>query len=176
VPPALWGLWSLAVQGGPSFLATYARRDGAWPLSNLLSGLAQPLADPGKALQNLFALTLVAAAAWLLWRRSRRAAGETRKPEQEPGRGHRRQWLWWLVAQAAFYVLLPSRWVFQSLPRFLVTTLPAVALAADEAAGPRRRPGAPWSLLRGLVLAFFTVASVAISIYWTLRALHNLWA
>jgi hypothetical protein len=168
VPPALWAAWAAAVQGGPSSLGTYASRDGAWPLTSLLAGLADPLADPGKALQNLFVLTLTAVAAWLLWRRlqRRQAAGAAH---------HDRQWFFWLVSQAAFYVLLPSHWVFQSLPRFLITALPAVAVAVD---------GAPWlgrggggthglrraAILRALVLAFFTVASMAISVYWTLRA------
>jgi hypothetical protein len=162
VAPLLWSVWALAMQGGPSSLTTYARRDGAWPLTSLLAGLTDPLADPGKTLQNLFVLTVVAVAAWELGRRLRRR-GEGTGPRQAD-----RDWFWWLASQTVFYVLLPSHWVFQSLPRFLVTGLPAVALAADGAA-------ASWSRrTRALVLAGFTVFAVAICLWWNLRALGRL--
>jgi len=161
--PAAWTAWGMVFGAGArTSAAIYLRFDLAPPLSSVVSALAAPWADPLKLLQNLFVLALTGAAAWLLWRRRCDPAAAAEERRRASG------WLVWLLSQAAFYLLLPSAWVWECLGRFLVTGLPAVAVAADLA--PLRRQRA----VRAWLLAAFTVVSVAIGVYWNLRALGEL--
>ncbi len=158
VLPAAWVAASLLTGGGaPAQLGAYLRKDAALPLTHLFSGLARPWADPFKWLQVVFVLSLVAAALVLLGRRGGERFGASRV----------REWRAWLGSQALFHLLLPSAWVFEVLPRFLVPALPGVAAALDTVlpADRRRR----W-LVVGLV-ALLTAVSAGLSVWWNLRAL-----
>ena len=159
VLPAAWVGASLFADGGaPDQIDTYLHKDAALPLVHLLSGLARPWADPLKWMQVVFVLGLVGAALVILGRRGSRRFAPPRVAE----------WRAWLGSQALFHLLLPSSWVFEALPRFLVPALPGVAAALDcrlPAAGRRRR----W-LAVGLV-TLLAVGSAGVSVWWNLRAL-----
>ena len=156
LPPAAWlvAAWWLRL-GPPVQLTVYLRRDAALPLSSLAAGLAHPLADPLKWLQVIAVLALVAAAGGCLWRWRGAIPGH-------------RDWAAWLGSQTVFYLLLPSSWVFECLPRFLVPALPAVAAALEPALPP---PGRRRRVRVALLLAGLTAACGGISVWWNLRAL-----
>ncbi len=148
-------LWSVAcgpVHGPLQQIRVYVRKDFAPPLASLLTGFASPLADPLKTAQNLVVLGLVGAAALLLAMRWRR------------GDNGSQEWLVWLSSQTAFTLLIPSAWVFECLARFLIPTLPAVAVALTPRL-PRR------SAALVLLLGAVTAVSAGVSVLWDLRAL-----
>ena len=148
--PVTWALVSAAVWGRPEAqVEAYLHKDLAWPGTSLAAGLARPMGDPLKLSQDLVILAVVLAAGVALWRRWRRG--------RHVDHG---EWLAWLGAQLGFYLVLPSSWVFECLPRFLVTCLPAVAVALGG-----RLPRRVW------MVAALAALGVAISLWWNLRAL-----
>ncbi len=149
-----WLATSGWVRGPATQASAYLQRDLAMPAASLLSGFTSPLLDPLKTAQNVVVLGLVLASAWLLARRWRHA---------DPASG---EWLVWLGSQTLFYLLLPSAWVFECLARFLVPTLPAVAVALAPSL-PRRRA------MLVLIIFMVTVVSAGISVLWNLRALGS---
>jgi len=163
--PAAWLAASLLAGGGaPTQLATYLRKDLALPLTHLISGLSRPAEDPLKWLQVVFVLALVVTAVFLLGRRGDRGDAVPGGPITPAAS----DWRAWVGSQALFHLLLPSAWVFEVLPRFLVPALPGVAAALDPLLPP---PGRRRRWLVGGGVALLTVASVAVSVGWALRAL-----
>jgi hypothetical protein len=152
VLPVAWALTSMMVWHDPvQQLSSYVDKDLAWPLASVLVHVVDPGRDPLKLAQVVFTLVLAVTAAVALIRRY-----------AVDGDRETLQWLLWLGAHAAFYLVLPSSWVFECLPRFFVTCLPPILIGI----GPLL-PRKPW------FLALVSVASIGVSCYWTVRALSG---
>jgi hypothetical protein len=151
--PVAWALTSWWLWGNPfEQTAAYADKDLSWPLHSMVVGLGQPWHDPLKAGQVLLALLLAALGGLGL----RRRWLATRDPARaEDGA--------WLASHLGFYLLLPSSWVFECLPRFLVSCLPPILCGLE-----------PWLPRRKAAVAAAAMASLALSGYWTLRALGQI--
>jgi hypothetical protein len=151
--PAAWALTSWWLWGNPfEQTAAYVDKDLSWPLQSLVLGLGRPWLDPLKAGQVLLAL-LLASLGGLGLRRRWSATHDPARAEDGA----------WLASHVGFYLLLPSSWVFECLPRFLVSCLPPILCGLE-----------PWLPRRKSVVAAVGLGSLALSSYWTLRALAQI--
>ncbi|HUP25813.1 MAG TPA: glycosyltransferase 87 family protein [Thermoanaerobaculia bacterium] len=145
---ASWWLWGNPLQQPASYIA----KDLSWPLHSLLVGLGQPWHDPLKAGQVVLALGLAFLGAIGLRRRWQATGDPERLAEGA-----------WLVSHVCFYLLLPSSWVFECLPRFLVSCLPPILLGLE-----------PWLPRRRAAVVAAGAGSLALGLIWNLRALDAL--
>lgn len=148
--PWVLGLWivSAALWANPLRSAqAYAAQDLAWPLQSLIGETLNPEADLLRKglVWSTLALTVAGGAA--LWRRWRRGDSDARPLVL---------WHWSLTLLC---VLLPSRWVFGCLERFLLPVWPTTLIGLAPLL-PRRRGVA---LALGLALS---VLSWAVALSW----------
>jgi hypothetical protein len=148
--PVAWAVTSFAVWRDPvQQVSSYVQKDLAWPLASVVVHVLDPMRDPLKLAQVVFTLALATAAALILKRRYAATADRADL-----------LWLLWLAAHAVFYLLLPSSWVFECLPRFFITCLPPILVGLG-----------PYLPRRAWFLALISASSVGLSCYWTVRAL-----
>jgi hypothetical protein len=131
----------------------YVASDFAWPLVSLLTGFSDPAIDAASKLLTLASLALTLAGAVGLIVRMRRG-----QPFTGP-------LLFWHVLAAAFYLLMPSAFVFGCLDRFLLACWPT-SLIGLSVWFPRGRAA------QGALLAAFSAASWLVALRWLVHMAH----
>jgi hypothetical protein len=152
LPLLAWAAFATVLWGSPVVFAhAYLDKDFALPFASLVEGLARPHLDLLKTGQVLFVLALAVGSLVGLVRAWR--ARRDRRRLEDAG---------WLASHLSFYLFLPSAWVFECLPRFLVSCLPPTLVGLDR-----------WLPRRVLAVSAIGAVSWLVCLYWTVRALSS---